>query len=117
MRVILSILAVFAIAGCDAEYTGRTTNNDNSGQDHSYSYVFTEGDRDYGTGTPLFCTDANCSVTNEDNSINKGEADAIVGEYDENYTQAECNAAGFFYCTIQDKCLDQPVDDASSSCN
>ena len=119
MRSLLGLIAIFAIVGC-GNISGDTANYDQSGQDHSYSYVFTEGDRDYGTGTPLFCTDSNCSVTNsddtDDNSINKGEADAIVGVYSEDYTQAECLSAGFFYCLEQDKCLNQPVDDASSSC-
>ncbi len=123
-KIVMSLVAlgfltapVLMLQGCSVD-TG--DNYDQSGQDHSYSYVFTEGDRDYGTGTPLFCTDSNCSVINsddtDDNSINKGEADAIVGVYSEDYTQAECNAAGYFFCTIQDKCLNQPVDDASSSC-
>ncbi len=116
----LSILAAMLLVGC-GDFTGDTTNNDNSGQDHSYYFV--EGDRSYGSGTYLFCTDANCSVTQtDDNSGNDSnntydEPDAVVGEYSEYYTQAECNAAGFFYCTVQDKCLNQPVNDASSSCN
>jgi len=118
----LIILVAVMLVGC-GDYTGDTTNNDNTNQDHSYMFI--EGDRAYGEGTYLFCTDANCSVTNadnnSDNSDNSGddvydEADAIVGVYDPEYNQVECNAAGFFYCTVEDQCLNQRVDDADSSC-
>jgi len=117
MKSILSVIAVLAIVGC-AEYTGNTTNNDNSGQDHSFMFV--EGDRSYGSGTYLFCTDANCSVIDSsDNSYdgNGSVPDAIVGDYNSAYNQVECTSAGFFWCTVDDKCLNQRVDDSSSSCN
>ena len=105
--------------GC-GNITGDTANYDQSGQDHSYMFV--EGDRAYGEGTYLFCTDANCSVTNADNNSDNStgeysdEADAIVGVYDPNYNQVECESAGFFYCTVSDACLNQRVDAADSSC-
>ena len=111
--------ATVGFTGC-GDYTGDTTNNDNTDQDHSYMFV--EGDRAYGEGTYLFCTDANCSVTNADNNSDNStdeysdEADAIVGVYDSEYNQVECQSAGFFYCTVEDKCLNQRVDDADSSC-
>ncbi len=123
LSAILFIVAILTINGCGLD-TGDTTNNDYSGQEYSYSYVFSEGDRDYGDGTVLYCNDANCSVSNtddnsdnsetDDNSDNSG--DAVVGVYDVNYNQVECNAAGFFYCTVDDVCMNLPVDDASSSC-
>ena len=123
MRYLLLCVAVFATVGC-GDMTGDTTNNDNSGQAIDNSYTFNEGDRDYGSGTVLICDDANCTVmvdesgrtiTNGDDEADDG--DAIVGEYSPDYTQSECNAAGFFFCTIEDKCLNQRVDDSSSSCS
>jgi len=113
-KIILAALVAFGLVAC-GNITGDTANYDQSGQDHSYT--FTEGDRDYGTGTVLFCNDANCSVEKSNSTSSSSDGDAVVGEYDDSYTPAECNAAGFFYCTIEDKCLNQRVDDSSSSCN
>lgn len=118
-KLILSLIAALAIVGC-GNITGDTANYDQSGQDHSYMFV--EGDRAYGEGTYLFCTDANCSVTNADNNSDNStgeysdEADAIVGVYDPNYNQVECESAGYFFCTVSDACLNQRVDAADSSC-
>ena len=121
MRYLLLCVAVFAMVGC-GNITGDTANYDQSGQNNSYT--FNEGDRDYGSGTVLVCDDANCSVMVDESgrTITSGddaadEGDAIVGDYDASYTQSECNAAGFFYCMIEDKCLNQRVDDSSSSCS
>ena len=58
----------------------------------------------YGEGTVLVCTDAVCEVASEDEIT-----DVVVGEYNPNYTQTECEAAGFFYCTLQDACLNQKL--------
>jgi len=121
IKLILATLFAFAMVAC-GNITGDTANYDQSGQNNSYT--FNEGDRDYGSGTVLVCDDANCSVmvdesgrtiTSSDDEAEAG--DAIVGDYDASYTQSECNAAGFFYCTIEDKCLNQRVDDSSSSCS
>jgi len=123
--VALGFLAapVLMLQGC-GNITGDTAYNDNSGQEIDNSYTFNEGDRDYGSGTVLVCDDANCSVmvdesgrtiTNADDEADAG--DAVIGEYSDAYSPAECNAAGFFYCTIEDKCLNQRVDDSSSSCS
>jgi len=116
LSVIVGFAGILALGlqGC-GDISGDTAYNDNSGQDNSYT--FTEGDRDYGSGTVLFCNDANCSVNASNSSSSASDGDAVVGEYDDSYTQSECQAAGFFYCTIEDKCLNQRVDDSSSSCN
>ncbi len=115
--IALNLTGVLLLSGCSVD-TG--DNYDQSNQDHSYSYVFTEGDRTYGTGTYLFCNDANCSVTNsnnvDDNSTEPTEPDAQVGVYSANYNQVECVSAGFFWCNISELCLNQRVDDSSSTC-
>jgi len=123
-KTILAIIIAFGLVAC-GDITGDTANYDQSGQNNSYTFI--EGDRDYGSGTPLFCNDSNCSVErttdNSDSSTGSdGETsdevniDAIVGEFDAGYNQTECQAAGFFYCTIDDICTNQRVDDSSSSC-
>jgi len=121
-NILLVTVLSFAIVGC-AEYTGDTTYNDNSGQDLSVSY---------GEGDVLICSDSNCTYTGETISIsdvNNSKSDplnedasdlidsgeVVVGVYDENYSPSECAGAGFFFCSIEQKCLNQPV--VSGSCN
>ena len=125
-KTILAIMIAFGLVAC-GDITGDTTNNDNSDQVIDNSYTFIEGDRDYGSGTPLFCNDSNCSVerTTDNSDSSSGSdsetsdeenIDAVVGEYSAGYNQTECQAAGFFYCTIDDICTNQRIDDSSSTC-
>ena len=109
-KIILAALVAFGLVACGDLDTGDTTIMESS-------YVYTENNIDYGSGTVLFCNDANCSVNASNSSSSASDGDAVVGEYDENYTPSECKAAGFFYCSIEDKCLNQRVDDSSSSCS
>ena len=112
-KLSLATIVAFGMVGC-GDIAGDTSN---SYETMEYTYVFIDNGVEYGSGTVLHCDDSNCSV--DGSVVGKGsdeEGDAVVGEYDDSYTQAECNAAGFFYCTLEDKCLNQRVDDASSSC-
>ena len=114
----LNIVGVLLINGC-GDITGDTAHNDYT---QTSEYYYTENNIDYGSGTVLLCDDSNCSVMKDESgrTITSGgndKGDATVGVYDPTYTQSECQAAGFFYCTVQDKCLNQRVDDSSSSCN
>ena len=119
IKVILTTLFVsILLVGC-GDITGDTVHND-----YTSEYIYTENNIDYGTGTVLQCSDSNCSVMKDESgrTITSGssedtEGDAVVGVYDDTYTPAECKAAGFFYCSIEDKCLNQRVDDSSSSCS
>jgi len=97
----LMILAVIAltIAGCS--YQGDTKNYDNS---------YTDNTVDYGSGTLLICTDSNCSVAPK--GTDKGDADVEVGVYDADYTETECKAAGFPWCSIDNVCINAPRDTA-----
>ena len=99
----LMILAVMAltIAGCS--YQGDTKNYDNS---------YTDNSVDYSDGTFLTCTDANCTVSG---SSDRADADAVVGIFDADYGPAACRSAGYFYCDIENVCLNQPT--TSGSCN
>jgi len=110
--VIVGFAGIMAmgLVGC-GDYTGDTSDTT---YDYTSEYTYTENNIDYGSGTVLQCDDSNCSVIGGKGT--KG-GDAVVGEYDENYSPTECRAAGFFFCTIEDKCLNQRVDDASSGCN
>lgn len=77
--------------------------------------VSIEGDTDnsvdesvtYGNGDVLDCRDGNCTLAPEGTDPTDG--DAVVGEYNAEYTQAECTAAGFFYCTIENVCMNTPA--------
>ena len=114
------------LQGCGNLDTGdeiySVVSNDNSGQDNS---VY----NNYPDGTVLTCTDSNCSLsttssvsTDINGTVDTNEAidaindgDTVVGVYSDEYTQTECGEAGFFFCTIEDMCLDQPI--ASGTCN
>jgi len=119
------------LQGCGNLATGDTVNsvaNDNSGQDNS---VY----NNYPDGTVLTCTDANCTISttddNSDNSVissdengtvDEGDAqeaiasgDTVVGVYSDTYNQTECGAAGFFFCTIEQMCLNQPLNSGTCS--
>jgi len=106
---------MIAIVGC-AEYQGDTTNND-----YASEYYYTENNIDYGSGTNLFCNESYCSVdaskVKNDGDENNTIPDAEVGVYNSEYNQVECQSAGFFWCTIDEMCLNQRVDDSSSSCD
>ena len=111
---ILLVGVSLMVVGCGDLSTGDTSNNDLRSE-----YYYTENNIDYGTGTVLLCDESNCTVMKDesgDTVTNSDKGDAIVGQYDPTYTQAECQAAGFFYCSVQDQCLNQRVDDSSSSC-
>ena len=124
-KIVVSFVALGFLAapmlmlqGCGNLDTGDTVNTaivDNSGQDNS---VY----NNYPDGTVLTCTDANCSlvstetITNESDAIDSiNDGNTVVGVYSDEYTQTECSEAGFFYCTIDNLCLDQPV--SSGTCN
>ena len=93
-KLLITMITIFSLLMLSAciEVTGATA-SDNS--------------INYGEGTVLECTDANCTVSSDQSE--GAEGDAIIGVYDADYTQAECTAAGFFYCTIENVCMDTPV--------
>ena len=92
MRTIILIILAFGLNACIPDIQGDTDNSiDNS--------------TNYGSGTVLVCTDAVCEIAEVGSDV-----DAIVGKYSADYTQTECEAAGFFYCTIENMCLDMELD-------
>ena len=93
----VAILAIFAIIGC-GDYTrvDDSGNTDNSSTDNSVNI----GGQD----------------NNATDTVDSGKASDIKnGVYRQDYTQKECTEAGFFYCTIERKCLDMPK--TSGNCN
>ena len=80
-----------------------------SGDSSTSNYTSTE----YGEGTVLLCNDSTCTAASEETHFSDG--DAVVGVYDADYTQVECEAAGYFYCTIDKVCINQDID--TGSCN
>ena len=115
MKSTILALMAFLVVGCGDLSTGDTSNNDLRSE-----YYYTENNIDYGTGTVLLCDESNCTVMKDesgDTVTNSDKGDAIVGQYDPAYTQAECRASGYFWCVISESCLNQRVDDSSSSCN
>ena len=113
MKYFVMIMAAFLAVGC-GDYTGdyvgdttNTTNTDNS-VDNSTDYICRDN------------ADTQCYTPDYSGYIDKdGEfndvADEPTGEYDASYSPAECAANGFFWCSIEQKCLNIPA--SGGTCN
>jgi len=108
-----AVLAAIIVGCGDYSSVGDTVgdyvSNDYSGQDNSVNYE---------AGTVLVCTDANCSVagTPEADAAIQNDKEVTIGTYPgADADPATCNDAGFFWCSIEKKCLPQRLD--SGSCN
>ena len=124
-KIIMSLVAfgfltapMLMLQGCgdtkgDANYT-EVTSIDSGGGDVTINdvQVSEEGTYIYNeNGTVTFTTgDENVIQPANGDSDGDGVVDVTVGDYDEGYDASQCNAAGFFYCTIENKCLNQPSD-------
>jgi hypothetical protein len=108
-KMLALAIMTLVIAGCS--YQGDTKNYDNSQVTDN-----TDNSIDYGNGTPLICTDSNCSIVGGDNptAADFEEADAIVGQFDADYGPVACRAAGFFYCDLNKVCVN--TSRSSGSC-
>ena len=112
----MAIAMTFFIVGCgettgDSNYTENTTINSGGGDVTINDVeVSDEGTYIYNSdGTVTFTTgDENNIGPADGDSDGDGVQDVEVGQYDSDYNQAQCTAAGFFYCTIENQCLDQP---------
>ena len=105
MRTIILILLAFSLNACIPDIEGDVTNNDYDTSTTTTSSIY------YAEGELLFCSLSECTVAPAE--TDPADSDAIVGVYDAEYTQVECNSAGFFYCTVENICLDQPLDGGS----
>jgi len=98
------------LQGC-GDYTGDTEHYTDSNNDNSINY---------GEGDVMVCNESECAIygSAEADEINK-DGNATLGEFPgESADPAECNAAGFFWCSIERKCTRTPLDDTGGgSCN
>ena len=87
-RLIVLLLALIMLVGCEV-------NVDKSVEDLS------------GSNNPTTTTTTTTTTTEyrEDNATVLEEIE--LGVYREDYNQQECNDAGFFFCTIEQKCKNQ----------
>jgi len=83
---------------------GDVTINDVQVSDEG-TYIYNED------GTVTFTTgdENNIEGVGTGDSDGDGIEDVEVGTFSTEYSQSECTAAGFFYCTIENVCLDQPA--------
>ena len=102
MKTIILILLAFSLNACIPDIEGDVTNNDYSTSSTTTSTT------NYVKGELLYCSSSECIVAPAE--TDPLDSDVIVGTYSVDYTQVECNAAGFFYCTIENVCLDQPLE-------
>ena len=111
--ILLSALA-FMFTACgetsgDADYRGDTTVNtttiDSGGGDVTINDVEVDGN-----GTYIYNEDGTVTYSTGDGYTSGDASDSTpTGDYDESYDAAECADNGYFYCTLENKCLDQPV--------
>ena len=88
-RLIILLLALIMLAGCEL-------NVDKSMVDSSSS------------NNPTTNTTTTTTTTTEYREDNATVLEEIeLGVYREDYNQQECNDAGFFFCTIEQKCKNQ----------
>jgi len=60
-------------------------------------------------GTVTYSSGAGDVTSSAEEAAATAEKAAEDGTYDPTYTRAECTEAGFFYCTLENKCLNQPA--------
>ena len=101
--ILAAFVAVFALNACIPDIS--ETNNDYSVDNSDNSLTFGDGD-------VLICDNSTCSIAPDGTSEDDGNV--TVGVFDSTYTQTECTAAGFFWCTIENACIDVPT--ATGTC-
>ena len=112
MKYFVMIMAAFLVVGC-GDYIGDTS---------AYSYE-SNTDNSVDNSTQYICrdnTDTQCYTPSYEGYVDKdGEfndvADEPTGDYDPTYSPAECAANGYFFCSIEQKCLNIPA--SGGTCN
>ena len=105
------IITAFVMSGC-ADFTGDTTYD--SSTDNSVNIDRSHTVRDSNGTTTYYSAKTPNDLT--DDEIGDGvPSDVVVGDYDPNYSKEECGQAGFFFCPLENKCLNQPA--YGSSCS
>ena len=107
---VVNAVAVFMLNGC-GDYTGDTSSTYNESDyinDSSTNYICTDNN-----GTNCYTPDYSSYVSN-DGTIDE-VADEPSGDFDSEYTASECAANGYFFCSIEQKCLNIPAD--GGTCN
>ena len=107
----MAVMAVL-IVGC-GDYQGDTSRSyvgdstDNS-VDNSVNYICTDNN-------DTSCYNEEYTLYRDENGSISGVADEPTGDYDPTYNVRECAINGYFWCSIEQKCLNQPA--AGSSCS
>jgi len=113
-KLILGVALSVAMIGC-ANYTGDTdvyegsyVGGDSTVTDSSTNYICQSN------------TDTQCYTPSYDGYVDENGdfndvADEPTGDYDASYSPAECAANGYFYCSIENKCLNIPA--SGGTCN
>ena len=108
ITAIAVIASTLALVGC-ADYTGASSNS-YTNIDNSQDYICKDNkDTD--------CYTQDFSVHKDRNGRLSSVADEPSGEYDPEYTPEECAANGYFWCSIEDRCLNKPADGGTCSGN
>jgi len=115
-KLILGVAFSIAMVGC-GNYTGDTS---------VYEEAYVGGDNtviDNSVDISITCTENNDTMCyTPDRELFKDAdgtyddvADTPSGVYDASYSPAECAANGYFFCSIEQKCLNIPA--TTGSCN
>jgi len=112
--ILMSLVVIAALlTGCDETTTavpqGDTTINTNGG-DVVINDVQVDGEGTYisnGDGTITYTNGTGNSVGTDGTSSGAGSKE--LGVYSASYSQSKCTEEGYFYCTLENKCLNQPA--------
>jgi len=97
-KILFALVALVALVGCGDTIT----------QDKRTTVACGDG------GCGDIAVDGSTVVTQASNS-DYAESDPELATYDETYDVGECTDRGFFWCSIEQKCLNQSL--SSGSCN
>jgi len=113
MKYLVLALALAALSGCvniEGDKTGTKVVVDNNS-----SYTTTDVSVICQNNTDTQCYTPGYSGYVDSNGDYNDVADVITGDYDASYTPSECAANGYFWCSIEQRCLNIQAD--SGTCN
>ncbi len=126
-KIVVGVLLTLMLIGCDAGSTRNSTYEEVPAENVGSGGVTVTSGGD-ATVTQTVVTDEGKYITTEGGDIiyvggDYYEADsssgsgsmASQGEYNPDYSEKTCKEEGFFWCTIEQKCLNQPAQGGTCS--
>ena len=109
-KIMVAALAALFLAGCGEEFSTSETSETVNTEIPAASNTMTVT---AGGDVTIHQVGGDYTVTTNTESNSGIEYDAT--NYDPEYSQATCRENGFFWCTIENRCLNQPADTGTCS--